>query len=97
MADIYLNLGYVCEAHECLKKHYNKLRKMESLSYSDKDIGKKIADAMVRNVYKYYYQVKDEVLRIKKTDRDAKIIHRRVKETDNYARKMYELCGYDYR
>lgn len=97
MADIYLNLSYVCEAHECLKRHYLKLKKMESLSYGEKDIGKKMADAMVKNVYKYYYQVEDEVLKIKKTDRDAKIIHRRVKDTENYARKMYKLCGYDYR
>ena len=99
--ELMTKLSYIEEVKESVQKRYNslktELKKDGSLTDIKKQKSANFAKEMLEQANKHYYEVKHEVEQSSKTNRVAKQISRTMVSIKSYRRKIYDLCGYEYR
>lgn len=98
--ELGIKLSYIEEIRERLiikrLSLKNELKNYGKIRNNSRKIAIDYTNEMREDARKYYIDIKEYVEENKKSNKLAKQILRHMKSIDGYARKIYEICGYEY-
>lgn len=99
--ELMTKLSYIEEVKDSVQKRFRSLRAEFKRDGSITEIKKQksviYAKEMLEHANKHYYEVKQVVEQSSKTNKMARQISRTMISIKTYRRKIYDLCGYEYR
>ena len=96
MTNLRLKITYLEEILDILQRRCVKLKNLQEIGNGDRDIGKRLADGMLKSAREHYYEIRRGIKDADKDSKDAKLLSRRMTSIEGYCKKIYKLCGYEH-